>query len=117
MRDRMKPSFARIRLPHSLMVVWLAVLITLSGSMQTRAAFMALQDPDRSTTGRVYEVVHHPEQVLLGAYHKIGRKPYYVDLVERKLPPLVTRVAVWRVFVPLHPRAPPHSPRAPPRFA
>ena len=108
---------AWLRLPHSLMVVWLAALIMLSGSLQTRAAFLALQDPDRGTASRVYEVVHHDEKVLVGAYHKIGRKPFYVDRDERKLPPPAMRVVTWRAFVKLHPRAPPHAPRAPPRFA
>ena len=117
MRELTKPMHAWMRLPHSLTVVWLAVLIMVSGSMQTRSAFLALQDPDRSATTRVYEVVHHDEKVLVGAYHRIGRKPFYAEFTERQLPPPVTRLATWRPFVKLHPRAPPHSPRAPPRFA
>lgn len=104
-------------LPHRLMVVWLAVIIMCSGAIQTRAAFMATQDPDRGAVNRVYEIVHHDEKVLVGAYHKIGRKPFFREIDELKLPPRAARFVAARLFVKPHPRAPPHSPRAPPRLA
>ena len=115
MRDKTKRT-PFWHLPHRLLLVWISVAIMFSGALQTRAAFMATQDPDRGSVNRVYEIVHHDEQVLVGAYHKIGRKPYAVTYDELKLPPRSERFVAASTFLRPNPRAPPHTPRAPPRL-
>lgn len=116
MRDFPVKKTSWWHLPHRFLLVWISVAIMVSGALQIRAAFMATQDPDRGAVNRIYEIVHHDEKVLLGAIHKIGRKPYAVDLDERKRPPRSERFVATSTFLRPNPRAPPHTPRAPPRL-
>lgn len=111
-------TLAKLSLFKRTLVLLLACVLSLAGSMQQRVTEASLGNEGKAPVQRIYEEIEHARvQDIRSVEQRMGLKPY-------EFRPLPARVVLHLeapraslVQRPAAPRAPPHCPRAPPFVA
>jgi hypothetical protein len=110
---------SRLQLSFRTCVIMLMTLIVLAfSSAETRAA-VAVKMAEEQGIARFYEdkVIHHSAEVVRVAQMQTTRKPEEVPTFSGRALPTTALRPTERPLFAASPRAPPHSPRAPPAVA